>query len=132
VFIDSISGCWYHLMNSTSPVGLTVNSGAAQELAEKRPQAATCQQSFVKLGLMTCPSGCQTPQPKWRLAARSPKHGGVGGDRATFYYDAVGKEVHSLRSCVVLSAIWPLRIYRGVALSRADRDNSKQMLTNWN
>jgi hypothetical protein len=26
----------------------------------------------------------------------------------------------------------PLRICRGVALSRADRDNSKQMLTNWN
>jgi hypothetical protein len=41
------------------------------------------------------------------LAARSPKHGGVGGDRAAFYYDAVGKEVHPLRSCVVLSAICP-------------------------
>jgi hypothetical protein len=70
----------------TEPAGLAV-----QEAPEKRPQAATCQQSFVKLGLMACPSGRQTPQPIWRLAARSPKHGGVGGDRAAFYYDAVGK-----------------------------------------
>ena len=44
----------------TAPGDLTVNSWAAQEAPEKRPQAAACQQSFVKLGLMAYPSGCET------------------------------------------------------------------------
>jgi hypothetical protein len=48
----------------TAPGDLTVNSWAAQEAPEKRPQPATCQQNFVKLGLMTCPSGCQNPPAK--------------------------------------------------------------------
>ena len=47
----------------TEPAGLAV-----QEASEKRPQAATCQQSFVKLGLMAYPSGCQYPPAK--MAAR--------------------------------------------------------------
>jgi hypothetical protein len=55
-------------MDRPAPVGLTVNSGEAQEAPEKRPQAATCQQSFVKLGLMAYPSGCQDPPAK--MAAR--------------------------------------------------------------
>ena len=49
---------------------------AAQEAPEKRPQAATCQQSFVKFGLMVCPSGCQNPPAK--MAARRLGHHSTG------------------------------------------------------
>jgi len=57
---------------------------AAQEPPEKRPQAATCQQSFVKLGLMAYPSGCQNPPAKMAARGSITKARGCWGDRAAF------------------------------------------------
>ena len=52
---------------------------AAQEAPEKRPQAATCQQSFVKLGLMAYPAGCQNPPAKMAARGSITKARGVLG-----------------------------------------------------
>ena len=110
----------------TEPAGLAV-----QEAPEKRPQAATRQQSFVKLGLMAYPSGCQNPPAKMAARGSITKHGGVGGDRAASYYDAVtGKFIRC--GLVWSSALSAFRICRGVTRPPVDTDNSKQMLTNWN
>jgi hypothetical protein len=57
---------------------------AAHEAPEKRPKAATCQQSFVKLSLMACPSGCQNPPAKIAARGSITKARGCWGDRAAF------------------------------------------------
>ena len=43
---------------------------AAQEAPEKRPQAATSQQSFVKLGLMAYLRAARTPPPSQNGGSR--------------------------------------------------------------
>jgi hypothetical protein len=72
------------------------------------------------------PSGSQPDG----LSGSITKHGGVGGDRAASYYDAVtGKFIRC--GLVWSSALSAFRICRGVTRP-VDTDNSKQMLTNWN
>src|SRR6202040_1232859 len=78
VSFGSTSSNWSpSLTRSQEPAGLVV-----QEAPEKRPQAATCQQSFVKLGLMAYPSGCQNPPAKMAARGSVTKTGGVGGGGA--------------------------------------------------
>ena len=66
-------------------MGLTVNSGATQETPEKRPQTATCQQSFVKLGLNGL--SLRLPEPPAKNGGSLLDHqttGVLGGESGRF------------------------------------------------